>query len=121
MKIPLGDTKNFKLPKSVITQFPINNDLATTGHKLQGMTKTFLVVSQLSYGTANWIYVVLSRVTTLSGLFLLQPLKLNFSPTPPKLLQMEWKFQNKMEKEKLLLLQKFGNYPKNLDVSILVS
>ncbi len=65
-----------RLAKSKITQFPINNDLATsTGHKLQGMTKIYLIVSQFNYSTPNWIYVVLSRVTTLEGLFLLHPIE----------------------------------------------
>ena len=48
------------LPKSKITQFPILLDLATTGHKLQGMTKKHLIISSFNYGTANWIYEVLS-------------------------------------------------------------
>ncbi len=39
VKFPLGDNKKiFTMEKSRIEQFPINNDLATTGHKLQGMT-----------------------------------------------------------------------------------
>ena len=99
IKFPFGGNKFFKLSKCIINQFPINNDLATTGHKLQGKTKKFLVVSELNYGTANWIYVVLSRVTTLSGLFLLQPLRKNYNPKPLKLLQIEWKFQRNMENE----------------------
>ncbi len=78
VKFPIGGSKFLKLEKARIIQFPINNDLATTGHKLQGMTKKYLIVASLNYSTANWIYVVLSRVTTLNGLFLLQPLKNNF-------------------------------------------
>jgi hypothetical protein len=57
--------------------FPVNNNLATTGHKLQGMTKKFLIVSSINYSTANSIYVVLSRVTSLDGLFLI---KTKFQP-----------------------------------------
>ena len=72
VKFPIGHGRRFlKLSRSKIMQFPINNDLATTGHKLQGMTKQYLIVSQLNYSTPNWIYVVLSRVTSLDGLFLL--------------------------------------------------
>jgi hypothetical protein len=55
--------------------------------------------SQLNYRTPNWIDVVLSRVTTLDGLFLLQPLKANFNPEPSKLLQEEWKRQQDQELE----------------------
>jgi hypothetical protein len=40
--------------------FPVNNNLATTGQKLQGMTKKFLIVSSINYSTANWINVVLA-------------------------------------------------------------
>ncbi len=41
VKFPLGGNKFLKFSKSIITQFPINNDLAATGHKLQGKTKKF--------------------------------------------------------------------------------
>jgi hypothetical protein len=81
------------MEKSRIVQFPINNDLATTGHKLQGMTKKFLIVSSITYNTINWIYVVLSIGTSLDGLFLMQPLKPNFNLKPTKLLQEEWVFK----------------------------
>jgi len=90
--------------------------LATTGHKLQGMTKKYLIVASLNYSTANWIYVVLSRVTTLNGLFLLQPLKNNFNPQPSKLLKEEWKFQRTLEIETLLHLQQSGHFPSDIDV-----
>ena len=56
-----------------VTQIPINCNDATTGHKLQGMSKDKLIVVNWSYA-ANWIYVVLSRVRTLNGLYLLKPL-----------------------------------------------
>ena len=104
------------MAKTKILQFPVNNDLATTGHKLQGMTKKFIIVSQLNYSTVNWIYVVLSRVTKLSGLFLLHPIKPNFNPKPTKLLVNEWKQQQKLEKELLLHLQKYGNFPPNINI-----
>ena len=54
-------------------QLPLNSNIATTGHKLQGMSKLMMVVTE--WGSfPNWIYVVLSRVTTRAGLFLLKPL-----------------------------------------------
>ena len=59
------------------TQFPINSNIATTGHKLQGMSKDALIVNSWNYSFANWIYVVLSRVRTLSGLYLCSPLDMN--------------------------------------------
>jgi hypothetical protein len=41
-----------KLDKCKVIQFPVNNDLATTGHKLQGMTKKYLIMSSLNYSTS---------------------------------------------------------------------
>ena len=66
-----------------MTQFPVLPNQATTGHKLQSKTKKNLVVSTWSY-KQNWAYVVLSRVKTLSGLFLREPLDSNqdFSMDP---------------------------------------
>ena len=55
----------------VMHQLPVNSNIATTGHKLQGMSKLMMVVTE--WGSfPNWIYVVLSRVTTRAGLFLLK-------------------------------------------------
>ena len=56
--------------KSNIQQFGVLINNATTGHKLQGMSKDNLVVTDYMYNTINWVYVVLSRVRTLKGLFL---------------------------------------------------
>ena len=58
------------------TQFPIISNTATTGHKLQGATLDSLYVNGWYY-RKNWVYVVLSRVRTMKGLFLLQPLLLD--------------------------------------------
>ena len=58
-----------KVLKAVsMTQLPINMNDATTGHKLQGMSKDKLIVESWSF-ISNWIYVVLSRVRTLECLF----------------------------------------------------
>jgi hypothetical protein len=43
----------------VMHQLPVNSNIATTGHKLQGMSKLMMVVTE--WGSfPNWIYVVLS-------------------------------------------------------------
>ncbi len=60
-------------------QIPANSNDATMGHKLQGMSKDVIVVmSWPTWGLAamfkNWEYVVLSRVRTLSGLYLVEPI-----------------------------------------------
>jgi hypothetical protein len=54
---------------------------ATTGHKLQGKTVQSLVIAEWSR-VKNWAYVVISRVKTLDGLFLLKPIldDIDFSP-----------------------------------------
>ena len=68
--------------KCRVTQLPVISSDAITGHKLQGLTKDNLVVYSWNKST-NWIYVVLSRVRTLSGLFLVRRLKLaDIKPTP---------------------------------------
>jgi hypothetical protein len=54
-------------------QFPVISNSATTGHKLQGYTALFLLVLSWTYHV-NWAYTVLSRVRTMAGLFMMQPL-----------------------------------------------
>ena len=59
-----------------IQQYPINLNDATTGHKLQGMTKNTLIVRDWSF-QPGWLYTNLSRVRTLTGLFINKQLNLN--------------------------------------------
>eukprot|EP00985_Skeletonema_marinoi_P012782 scaffold6259_cov75-Skeletonema_marinoi.AAC.10 len=59
---------------AAITQIPVNSNIATTGHKLQGISKNTLIVNNWDYKFVNWVYVVLSRVRTCKGLFLMRPL-----------------------------------------------
>jgi hypothetical protein len=56
-------------------QFPVVSNTATTGHKLQGATIESLFVHDWNYGFTNWPYVVLSRVTTMSGLWFRGPIR----------------------------------------------
>ena len=69
-------------------QLPVIANSATTGHKLQGATCENLFINAFNY-RANWPYVALSRVKTLKGLYLRQPLdsSKDFS-CHPKLIQM---------------------------------
>jgi hypothetical protein len=60
-------------------QIPANSNDGTNGHKLQGMSKDVIIVSSwpnggLSKKFKNWEYVVLSRMRTLLGLYLLDPI-----------------------------------------------
>jgi hypothetical protein len=65
-------------------QIPANTNNGTTGLKVQCMSKNVIIVA--SWPTAsmfrNWEYVVLSRVQTLSGLYLVQPIDIDKSFEP---------------------------------------
>ncbi|KAL7550571.1 hypothetical protein ACHAWF_013786 [Thalassiosira exigua] len=50
------------------------------------MAKNRFVVNSWSYGFENWIYVVLSRVRTLLGLFLYKRLDVKSPPKVPETL-----------------------------------
>jgi hypothetical protein len=66
MPIPGTTGVTVDVGKIIMYQFSINSNIATTGHKLQGMSKDFMVVTE--WGTfPNWVYVVLSRVRTNLG------------------------------------------------------
>ncbi len=60
-----------------MNQIPGNSNDATTGHKLQGLSKDVIILSSwlpggLSLMFKNWEYDVLSRVHTLAGLYLVE-------------------------------------------------
>jgi hypothetical protein len=93
-----------------LTQFPINIDLGTTCHKLQGKSKPFLVITEFDYATENWIYVALSRVKTLSGLFLLRPLNFGRNFAPSDILMREMRGLETKESETLQILEENGHY-----------
>ena len=90
-------------------QIPANSNDATTGHKLQGMSKDVIIVSSWPTGSLaamfkNWEYVVLSRVRTLSGLYMVKPIDMNksFQPSPQLA-----SYMNKIRKfEKDMLVEK---------------
>ena len=74
----------------MMTFLPVILNHATTGHKLQGKTVKELIIAQWSLAK-NWAYVVLSRVKTLEGLYLLKeiPKDVDFSPHLAYLSMME--------------------------------
>ena len=57
-------------------QIPVIVNNATTGHKLQGSSIDNIFIHAWNY-SANWPYVVLSRVRTIKGLYLREPLSMN--------------------------------------------
>ena len=60
------------------SQFPLVSNGVTTGHKLQGCTLERLAIFEFFYGS-NWVYVTLSRVRTMTGLYLSAPLSTDVS------------------------------------------
>jgi hypothetical protein len=71
-----------RLQTNIELQFlPVIVNHATTGHKLQGKTVKSVVIAEWSK-VKNWAYVVLSRVKTLCGLFLISPIPedIDFGP-----------------------------------------
>jgi hypothetical protein len=70
------DKSTPRVPRGIrMVQFPIVAANARTIHKLQGRSLENIVISSWDY-TDNWIYVALSRVKTMGGLFLRLPLDL---------------------------------------------
>ncbi len=100
-------------------QISANSNDATTGHKLQGMSKDAIIVSSwptesLAAMFKNWEYVVLSRVRTLSGLYLVKPIDIDksFHPSPKLASYMDKirKFEKDMlEKRQLEISQTFSD------------
>ena len=77
-------------------QVPILINNATTGHKLQGSGVDNLFIHSWSY-VPNWVYVMLSRVTTIQGLYLRERLStdLKHYSMPSKLKMMIDYFEQK--------------------------
>jgi hypothetical protein len=74
--------EKFKMKTSMeVTHFAIVSNHCTTGHKLQGKSLDELIIAQWSK-KRNWAYVVLSRVRSLQGLYLLAPLPIDIDFTP---------------------------------------
>jgi hypothetical protein len=60
-----------------LTQIPIVSAKCMTGHKMQGSSADAVCLAgflRSRVATRQWLYVALSRVTSLAGLFLLEPL-----------------------------------------------
>ena len=82
-----------------MTQFCVIHNIATTGHKLQGVSLDDLVVNSWNYSCPNWVYVILSRVRTLAGLVFNVPLDENNDYTPkPELVRWEENIKNTVER-----------------------
>jgi hypothetical protein len=97
IKFPVCNNNNV-LKGYQILQVPINLSLAITGHKLQGMTLDILILSEINL-KANWLYVLLSRVTTLQGLYLMKPLTMEMFKAPSRNLRRELEWLRCLESE----------------------
>ena len=84
------------------TQFPLISNSATTSHKLQGATVENIFVNDWRY-QSNWVYVVLSRVKTMNGLYIQTPLNTNPDKyrLPDKMKRMMKKFKDEKSIETL--------------------
>jgi hypothetical protein len=94
-----------------MTQFPINLNDATTGHKLQGMSKDVIIITSwpkggLSALFKNWEYVVLSRVRTIEGLYLFEPIDLEKSFKPSTEFQRYLRVAKSKEKQLLAKIKR---------------
>ena len=80
-----------------MTFFPVVLNHATTGHKLQGKSVDQLIIAEWSK-KKNWVYVVLSRVRSLVGLYLQKeiPEDLDLSP-PSEYLSMMERFRSSIQ------------------------
>ena len=72
--VKFNDLDKMELCGITMQQFPLNSNIATTCHKLQGKTLNRLIINSFDYSKKNWVYVVLSRITSLQGLVLLEKL-----------------------------------------------
>ena len=105
IKFPLTESINTTVGNAQVKQVPVNSNTATTGHKLQGMSKDILIVNDWNYRCVNWIYVVLSRVRTLAGLYLMKPLDLERSfNVPQNLIRFEQRLKDTKERPILDML-----------------
>ena len=76
-KIKFRMWNNMILKNVKVTYLPINCNISTTGHKLQGKTLDHLVINSFAYKCTHWVYVVLSRVKQLINLILNQKLDIH--------------------------------------------
>lgn len=91
-------------------QIQANSNDATTGHKLQGQSKDAIIITSWPTGGLaamfkNWEYVVLSRVRTLSGLYLIQPIDMKKSFKPSDELK-KYIIRAKQKEENMLKMRK---------------
>lgn len=93
-----------------VCQLQCVSALVLTGHKIQGQSMDDVILGDLQprfkHGQQGWLYVILSRVRTLKGLYTLVELDFNMSEYKPRLDVMEEMARlEKIEVETLKKLQ----------------
>jgi hypothetical protein len=83
-------------------QIPANTNDASTGHKLQGMSKDEIIVSSWPTGCLasmfkNREYAVLSHVHTIKGLYLVESINMEKSFKPSEQLRSYIEYARKQE------------------------
>ena len=96
----LKDIVDIPIKDISIKQFSLNSNIATTCHKLQRKTLDNLVINSWNYRVENWVYVVLSCVSTLDGIVIYEKLDTNKKfGCNPVLLRWEKKMKNTIERK----------------------
>ena len=96
----LRQLNNTWINKVKVTYLPLNCNISTTGHKLQGKTLDKLIVNSWAYHCQHWVYVVLSRVKRMDGLILNSKLDESKDYTPDnKLIRWEKRTKERVEKK----------------------
>ena len=97
-KIKLRTLDSMVLKNIRVTYLPINCNISTTGHKLQGATLNSLVVNSWAYGCVHWVYVIFSRVRELDNLVLNEKLDIHRNYEARKdLVRWEQDMKNRIE------------------------
>ena len=116
ISLRLKGNPSIKVTRLTVLQFPINIDTATTCHKLQGKSRDYLVIVDFNYREPNWIYVVLSRLRSLKGLYLQKPLQRKGTIGPTEALLAEIRRLETIERLTLEHLQQTGKYPLHINL-----
>ena len=80
LKVPIASGHSRTYFPIKLKQFPFVSNVSTTGHKLQSVSLDNLIVYEWPRckDLLNWVYVVLSQVCTIQGLFLVAPFEYTF-------------------------------------------
>ena len=111
VQVTMPSMNKFKFKGITAYQFGINDNIATTCHKLQGVSLDSLVIDTFNYRLNNWVYVVLSRVKTRNGLVLCEKIDIQREFKVCEVLsKWEKRIQNELEKPLFMQRGQFRDY-----------